>query len=109
MKWTIAATLWLAAFQDEPIERLIERLGDDDPSVREQAHESLAALSNVEILNRVAAEHSDPEVRARARNIVDRFTKVQWRANLQAALEEARRAGKKVLVFTAPADLDAPI
>lgn len=60
------------------IERLIERLGDDDYNIREQAQKELAELgfAAFDALS-VATEHEDLEIASRAKYLL-RLIRVQW-------------------------------
>lgn len=55
----------------EPIERLIERLGDRDPAVREKATQAIEAMgSSAAAALRRTADSSDPEVRRRVATLL---------------------------------------
>lgn len=85
---TVLLALFLPAAQEDPVPRLVERLGDSDPGVREAATAELRRIGAraVPALEK-AAEDPDAEVRVRAREIVRPFLK--WReagAGARAAL-----------------------
>lgn len=62
----------------EDVQELIWRLGDDDPKVREQAQSALIALGqDAWDPLQEAAGAGDPEIRTRARTILER---IQWPA-----------------------------
>ena len=76
---TLAATLMLALFlQDQDsVQDLIKKLGSDDFSTREQATDALkkAGKAAKEPLQKAAAESDDPEVRQRAKDILEEMSK----------------------------------
>lgn len=111
LEWTATVALLLIEWQDRSFEELIERLGHDDPRVRDGAEARLIRVAgdHLPALKTISQTDPDPEIRSRVANVVERFTQVQWRDDLAAALEEARRTSKPLLVFSVPADRDAPI
>ncbi|MBI3855470.1 MAG: HEAT repeat domain-containing protein [Planctomycetes bacterium] len=63
-RWLLAAVI-LCPLDNDP-RRLIDRLGDEDPPVREAAMQALVALGNDALpLLRPAADHPDAEIRTR--------------------------------------------
>lgn len=100
------AVLLALALQD-PAE-LIRRLGDEAVDVRQAAEEALRSGGKevVEPLRTAAAEHPDPEVRARAAALVRHHTQVRWHTDLAVARAKAVAQGKPLLVFSTMGPLD---
>jgi len=76
----IAAMILSLALQDQDrIQDLIQKLGSDDFSTREQASEELKKTGKNarEALKKAADESQDPEVRQRARTILDEMAKAE--------------------------------
>jgi HEAT repeat protein len=65
--------------KDDPCEKLIAQLGDDDFKQREAASKALEAKGTAALppLLRAAALAEDAEVRARARRVVDKLER-RW-------------------------------
>lgn len=92
------------------VKGLIAKLGADDYEVREAATESLVKMGPgvVEFLAE-ALKAEDMEVRARAETVSQRAPRqprpgaaggvVAWRGDLEAALAEAKKASRGVLVY----------
>src|SRR6516225_176235 len=78
---TIVASLILSlALQDQDrIQDLIRKLGSDDFATREQATEDLKKSGKTarEALQKAADESDDPEVRQRARTILDELARAE--------------------------------
>jgi hypothetical protein len=79
MTFVAAMILSLVAQDQDRIQDLIKKLGSDDFTTREQASEELkkAGKGAREALKKAAEESEDPEVRQRARTILDDQTKAE--------------------------------
>ncbi|GEM_PF-6791541 len=104
-----ALTLWLVA-QDDSIAQSIEKLRHREIHVREEAEDALVALgeSAVPRLQKLSAVETDPEVRSRLARAVQRITSLDWFVDLDPAMKQAEREGKRVFVLSSPGPLQGP-
>ena len=79
MAYIASLILALALQGQDQIQELIKKLGSDDFTVREQATEDLkkAGKNAREALKKAADESEDPEVRQRARSILEELAKAE--------------------------------
>src|SRR5262247_528028 len=79
MTFVAAMILGLALQDQDRIQDLIRKLGSDDFAVRENASEELkkAGKTAREALKKAADESDDPEVRQRARTILEDLAKAE--------------------------------
>ena len=57
-------------------------------------------------LKKAAESHDDPEIRVRAASIVKHLTQIHWVTDFHAALRQAKKSGKRLLVFSTGGPLD---
>ncbi len=76
----ILLALALLPGQDDPVRKLVERLGSDDPAEREQATKDLVKIGRKALpLLEEAARSGDVERAARANEAIRRITKIAFR------------------------------
>ena len=96
--------LALPALADSPtaadVSRWVARLSADEAAVRDEAQRNLEGLDIAwkPALKDALAAATDAETRTRLENVIARFSHPQWRTDLGAALAEAKRDGKPLLV-----------
>ncbi|RPH47469.1 MAG: hypothetical protein EHM91_05760, partial [Planctomycetota bacterium] len=82
MNAVVLTVLFLLPQQDP--ERLLERLRDDSPKVREEATRILRAMEEAALpALRLTLQDPDAEIRARVRALIDR---IEWDAVMDPAL-----------------------
>jgi len=103
----LAAALALPALaQDTPVARLVDQLGSDEIDVRERAESELVKLGRpalAELRKSLAAAKDEPK--ARLERVVRAITQPRWMTDTAAALAEAKRLDKPLLVFSTIGDL----
>jgi hypothetical protein len=109
----------LGAPAPPPVERLIQQLGDANPTVREIATQALEALgSGIVPALRQAADHADPEVRRRAATLLAAIEKadlvqprrvsikLEGKPIREAVAELARQTGYAIELYPPAANND---
>ncbi|MBI2922312.1 MAG: hypothetical protein HYY18_14765 [Planctomycetes bacterium] len=95
----------LPAAAEEDVERrlppLLAALGADKWAERERAQQEILALgpAATPLLKRALESATDPEVKMRLRQILEDLGKPRWAPSVKAALQEAQKTGRPVLVI----------
>jgi hypothetical protein len=103
------ALVSIACSEGPRLSSLVERLGDDDVAVREKAAEVLLAAGDAALPDlSTAARHRDPEIAARARELIEKLELYRWSLiyegydseNHRAVIYESRLDGSDEKVLT---------
>ncbi len=93
---------------EENVRLAIRRLRSRDSVTREAARSELAGLqaSYRPMIEQALNGELDPDVRTQLRELLKLIGRARWRTDLDAALREAAKLGKPVLVLSAAGALD---
>jgi len=105
---TTLAILALTFLAQEDVAALVRQLGEDALETRDLAEEQLRKRGRAVVpeLQKIARDHSDPEVRARAASVVHYLTQVRWQTDLALARKKAAAEKKPLLVFSTMGPVD---
>ena len=92
----------------ERVAGLVKQLDDNRFAIRQQADVELRKLgiAVVPLLQRELEARHPLEVTRRLESIVLELSRIPWQTDISQALEEARRTGKALLVFSTIGEVD---
>lgn len=104
----LAAPLFAEPVSETQVRTWVSQLANDDIAVRDAAQAEMEQLETTwkPALRKYLAEATDPEMRLRLHSILELMSRPQWHTDLPAALAEARRTGKPLLVLATPGAVD---
>jgi hypothetical protein len=95
---------------EERFQALLTKLADESWTVRDQAEQDLIALGTDAraLIEREIGQVKDAEVKMRLKNALAEIGKPRWATGIKAAMEQAARSGRPILLVCADGPLDAP-